>query len=881
MKKAFKTFPIGIIILCSLLIFPMCSDDPVTPPVIDEPEVNYDPEEILDDIQIPVKSGTATSFHEGEGIENSFDGDPNTIYHSNWDNSAEDYFPITLTYDFENVEKMDYLIYNPRTNGSNGHFKEFDLYIATEAEPTLKLYDSYDFQGRSTASRINFATPLEKPTQIQFVIKSGFGDDQGFASCSEMEFFQKNNENFNYLRIFTDETCTVLRDTVTEQTIAGINNKFFRQLANDIFKGTYDTEFRVQEYKSWQHPDIMAAINKTSTYGLRDNPTGIYANQDDEIMIFVGETNGQSIAALIQESGKKLDGTSYPLSKGMNKIKAKNPGLLYIMYYTETGSESPVKIHIASGTVNGYFDKQKHTQADWQRLINAATYADFDVVGENAILTFRTEAFKEYTPDGLALINKYDDLVYQQQDFMGLMKYNKRYKNKAHFLVVDEGYMYAGGYHTGYHADTQREILNPDILGTTAVWGPAHELGHTHQTRPGLRWAGMAEVTNNIHSLYIQTLWGNTSRQITDDRYNKGFNSTLVKGLALNDESDVFCRLIPFWQLKLYLMDVLGKEDFYKDVYEFMRVNPDVSTNKSDQGLSQLQFVKVACDIAQLDLTRFFELWGFLKPIDKTFDDYGTYYFTITQSEIDAVKAEIAAKGYQEPAHDLQYITDDNRNLFKSNTNIIQGTAIGSGNTVILEGWSGVAVFEAYKNGILEKITMSNTLPLTGDISEYEIWAVGATGNKARVNVVSGGGKIGISSAVASVCQPGEDIDKSFDGNLSTTYHSPWTSNEEDYPITLTYNFKNVSQMTHIIYYPRTSGNNGKFKDFDLYIATESNPTLTKYDSYDFAGSSDPSRIDFNTPIQRPIQVQFSVNPGVGGFVSCAEMEFYSQRDTN
>ena len=878
MRKTFKTLHVFILIFSIIFAFSMCKDDGVDSPDIEVPEPNYDPEEILDDIKIPVKSGTASSFQEGEGIELSFDGDLNTMYHSAWDNEPEDYFPITLTYNFENAETMDYLVYNPRISGSNGLFKEFDLYVATESEPTLKLHKNYNLKGSSTASRIDFVPALEKPTQIQFVIKSGSGDNQGFASCAEMEFFKKNNENFNYLRIFTDETCTQLRDTVTESTINSINNKFFKKLATEIFNGTYDTEFRVQEYKSWQHPDIMSKLNKTSTYGLRDNPTGIYAATDEEIMIFAGDMQGLNLSVLIQESGKKLDGTSYPLSKGMNKIKAKNPGLLYIMYYTETGTESDVKINIASGTVNGYFSKQKHKKEDWQRLINAATYADFDVIGQYAMMTFRTNAFKEYTTDGLALIDKYDDLVYQQQDFMGLVKYNKMFKNKAHFLVVDDGYMYAGGYHTGYNANTQSEILNPELLGTTAVWGPAHELGHTHQTRPGLRWAGMAEVTNNIHSLYIQTLWGNRSRQMADERYNSGFNSTLVNGLALNDEPDVFVRLIPFWQLKLYVMDVLGKEDFYKDLYEYMRVNPDVSTSNSDHGLSQLQFVRVACDIAELDLTEFFELWGFLKPIDKEVDDYGTYPFTITQSEIDAVKAQIAAKGYPKPTHRLQYITDENTNLYKGSTNITEGTATVSGNSITFEGWSGVTVFEAYKNGVLDRITMNTKIGLTGDVSEYEIWAVGSTGDKVKVNVTSAGGKIGVSSAVASVCQSGEDIDKSFDGNLSTMYHSPWTSKEEDFPITLTYNFKNVEKMSYIIYQPRTTGgNNGKFKDFEVYIATESNPTLTKYDSYDFEGSSEPGRIDFATPIEKPIQIQFAVNPGVGGFVSCAEMEFYKE----
>lgn len=877
--KTLCAFLLGI---CMVLV--SCSDQ--SPEGDDsskkELKATIDPGDILDDIKLTVKSGTASSSQSGSGIEKSFDGDLSTMYHSSWNNSASNYFPITLTYNFENVTAMDYLIYNPRASGGNGLFKEFDLYVATASKPTLTKYGSYDFKGSSTASRIDFSQALVNPTAIQFVIKSGAGDGQGFASCAEMEFFRKNNANFDYLTIFTDKTASQLKPEVTQATINAIDNRFFRELATEIFSETYNKEFRVQNYSSWQHPDIMSASNKTSTYGLRDNPTGIYAVVDEEIVVFADDLNGQSVSLFIQKSGDKLNGSSYTLTSGLNKFKARNAGLIYVMYYTATGTEAPVKLNIATGTVNGYFDKLRHAQADWSRLLNAATFQDFDVKGQYAVLTFRTAAFRQHTPNGLALIQIYDDLVYHQQDFMGLVKYNKMFKNKAYFLAVEDGYMYSGGYHTGYHIDTQSEILNADKLRTTACWGPAHELGHTHQTRPGLRWAGMAEVTNNIHSLYIQTLWGNRTRLIDEDlggglnRYNKGFNSTIAGGLALNDEPDVFCRLIPFWQMKLYLTDVLGKTEFYKDLYEFMRVTPDVTTSSSNHGLSQLQFVKVACDIAQLDLTEFFESWGFLKPIDKTVDDYGTFQFKITQSEINSVKSEIATKGYSKPKHNLKYITDDNINLFKSNTPITQGTGTVSGNSLVLSGWSGVIAFEIYLNGVLNRITTETNIGLSSDPSTYEIWAVGAAGNKVKANIVAGN-KVAISSASASVSQSGEGIEKSYDGNLNTLYHSPWNNSTNYFPVTMTYNFSNVNKISYLVYTPRTSGANGNFKEFDLYVATQSNPTLTKYGTYDFNGSTSASQVTFTTPLVNPKTIQFVVKSGVGDFVSCAEMEFFRQ----
>ena len=43
-------------------------------------------------------------------------------------NSGSNYFPITLTYNLEEVSDVDYLVYYPRTDGANGKFKEVDVY---------------------------------------------------------------------------------------------------------------------------------------------------------------------------------------------------------------------------------------------------------------------------------------------------------------------------------------------------------------------------------------------------------------------------------------------------------------------------------------------------------------------------------------------------------------------------------------------------------------------------------------------------------------------------------------------------------------------------------------------------------------------------------
>ncbi len=628
---------------------------------------NLDYSGLKDDLKIKVKSGTASSSQSGEGIEKSFDGDMATLYHSRWDRSIP--FPIVLTYDFENVPTMDYLIYYPRTSGTNGNFKKFKLYVATESNNTLTEYGTYDFEGSTSPNRISFVPSLEKPIKIQFVVESGMGGgtETSFASCAEMEFYTKNSNNFNYLTIFTDITCSQLKSTISEQDINSIPDAFFKELALEIYKEAYDTEFRVQHYEAYKNPVSLANQNKTGTLGMRDNPTGIYVDASEEIILFVENVTGQYPSLFIQDVDNEISGSTYLLSTGLNKIKSATKGLIYIMYYTPSGTEPAVKINIATGHVNGYFDSQKHKKEDWQRILNKATFKHFDVIGKYASLTFETQAFKTYTPDGLALIDKYDDLVRLEQEFIGLYKYGKEFKNRPYFLVVyGDNYMYSAGEYTGYNNSTQKNILDLSKLSTTACWGPAHELGHSLQTRPGFKWIGMTEVTNNLLSMYIQTSWKNRSR-LLETNYQNAHNSLLKKNVPHNKPGiDVFEKLVPLWQLKLYMHDVLGQNDFYKDVYEAVRNQTNIDVSVLTESYYQLEFVKIACDIAKLDLTEFFEAWGFLTEIDAEINDYAKAWFTITSQQIQATKKYIADKNYSMPKHSNIYdITDDNIAQFK------------------------------------------------------------------------------------------------------------------------------------------------------------------------------------------------------------------------
>lgn len=696
-----------------------------------------DGEDIKGDIKIKVVSGKASSAQSGSDIEKSFDGDYSTLYHSNWSNKGDNYFPITLTYNFESTSEVDYLVYHPRSSGNNGLFKEVDIEYSEDGSTFTSLI-SKDFQGSATISKVRFDQPV-RAKSFRFTVKSGAGDGQGFASCAEMEFFQKNPKNFDYSTLFTDETCSELKSGITEADIEQCEYPFFKNMAYYMMKGKYPSEFRINEFKAYPHPDIQSKTHKTNPYSRLDNPTGIAVNANENLIVFVGDTHGYDIALRVQNldvpAGDGFGGISYPLSQGTNKIAISEKGLVYVMYHTKTLDEpnaKPIKIHFASGTVNGYFDSQNPKHAGrWSELLNKAADRYFDVLGKYAHLTFETSDFRTYAGPGTELIDLYDKIAYSEMQLMGLEKFDKMFRNRMYLNVIYKDYMYATSYHTAYNRTTMGEICNPEKLKTNACWGPAHEIGHCNQTRPGLLWGGTTEVTNNIMSEYIQTtIFNQPSRVQVEDmgivyrnRYSKAWSGIIATGSPHadfknvgNSEDDVFCKLIPFWQLELYFGKVLGrtplqqadKGGFYPEIYEYVR-NKDYSS--MTHGEIQLDFVYASSKISGMNLLDFFTKWGFLTPVDKELNDYGKKQMTVTQEMIDALIQKVNALGLPKPDVALEYISDNTYELYKTKPAIVKGEnathspktfTLGNGENAVtyngesitIKNWQNVVTYE-------------------------------------------------------------------------------------------------------------------------------------------------------------------------------------------
>lgn len=506
--------------------------------------------------------------------------------------------------------------------------------------------------------------------------------------------------------------------------------------------------------------------------------TGIYFEDNDTALIWVGNTEGADISLIVQDWGKSEKPTrkrEYSLKPGLNSIAIETKGNSYISYFSnDKVSDHKIEIHILSGKVNGFFNIKTDNNERWDYLLNNAVSPIMDIIGKQVQLAYSVESLKrEATGRGVELINLYDSLITQQHQIMGLVKYNRVPKNHMLGRVIWQGFMHADGLGAAFHDNTMKDLANPDKLRTNS-WGVAHEFGHVNQVRPNMKWVGTTEVTNNIYSVWSQYIYNKSMPKLERENL-KDYDGKKIGGRitaymesafihrqpwltqAGNDRwdrqrprdwgGDHFVKLVPFWQLQLYFAvagegKAWGNKDFYGDI--FIQAIDDKTSSGVQDSYYQLAFIKRACDITKLDLTDFFEQSGMLIPIDLWVDDYTCAQMTITDADIKKVK-EYAAKYSKPTTPVLHYITANSVEAYKNNLPL-KGEK-GKGYTkeeqkIVINNnnWQNAVAFETYAGDKLIKVAFvgagsidaSQTIVHTPD-GTTTVKAVGADGTKIEV----------------------------------------------------------------------------------------------------------------------------------------------------
>ena len=575
-------------------------------------------------------------------------------------------------------------------------------------------------------------------------------------AAHEIIFYMKNPDALDMLEYFTDESYSELKDGVTEEQIDAIENEFFHNLAADIYSGDYDTKYRAATYKPYPHPDIDAKRFRTSTYSLNDNVTGMYFEKGEHV-VFVNETYGIPVSLRVIDYQPydnmpedspgwcNEDGHYYPLIKGQNKLNIERRGLVYVMYHTEDPNAKPIKINFPTALINKYYDLENEPDADWTTMLKEAKADHIDMVGKHTIFTLPVEWVQHYcgtAAKAKQVINQADSITFLQEQIQGHHKYKTGgHRNRMLYSsTMAKAFMFAGAYRTGYSLrygtkgknphyqdGTINMLLNPKKFRVDG-WGAYHEVGHVNQL-PGFKWTGLAEVTNNFTAMYCAHFfigdnypkhksdymllmsgeWYDEKgvKHNTTNRYdaawqcfNNDGNPHAFSGYVGGDPPgelgpgiDPFFRIVPFWQLYLYNTLVMGRKDFYPDVYHWCRTGnlPDGSPNvvapevevvfdsktmtgpgvdgekykMSNDGERQLNFIRLCCDAAQEDLTEFFTQWGLMTPFYGIVEDYGNHVLRVTPEMIQEVYDY--AKKYPKPAKkNIWFIHNYNLDKFRN-----------------------------------------------------------------------------------------------------------------------------------------------------------------------------------------------------------------------
>ena len=527
-------------------------------------------------------------------------------------------------------------------------------------------------------------------------------------------------------------------------------------------RGEPEKCYRERKFRAYKPVEEQQEKLKTGISSYFENPTGIAFQAGERVSLMVTGGKGQELRLIVHEfdaadekwfdiTRPSLSGvqktkvnplpthTEYELQEGENELIICNRGLGYLHYRSANPQEAPeVLVKIKGGRVNGVITPADDA-ATYQRLLAAATYPAMDLLGQRVQLIFPTEGLRKGCPeDARPLIGIYDRiLTLIEDDLLGWSRY--RVHTGGHVLVrpIADGSLCAGEMGVFFPKWAFPGMANAQNVEKSS-WGPAHELGHQLQTRPGMMWMGTVEVTNNIAAMYVNyklaphrlRLETAMSANARGERMRGGIFDCFVnnaitrrrlwqfQGAALPAElppawkdtaRDVFTDVAPLWQLLLYNHEVRGQKDFYPQIYESVR-NTDES--KLTQGELRVLFCKRACDAAGLDLSEFLVKTGILAPIDRVVGDYESAHMTITR---DMCLETIAyAHRYPKPESAvLYYLTGKSLPIYRDRLAVQRPAAdfappaIENGRLELPPGvWQNAVAFEAYRGSELLHISL-------------------------------------------------------------------------------------------------------------------------------------------------------------------------------
>ena len=380
-------------------------------------------------------------------------------------------------------------------------------------------------------------------------------------------------------------------------------------------------------------------------------------------------------------------------------------------------------------------------------------------------------------------IYDYTEEMYNKQNGLD---YSKYFNHHGIALGNFSGYMSGGWRNCNYNQNTMNSIIGAIASEAGSTWGPAHEIGHQHQSVFTVN--GLTEVTNNMHSNIAVWYMGMGTSRVNGtegnlatvyENFKKG-NHYLFHAHSSGSQN-LWTQTQMYYRLWMYYHLTGHKTDFFPTLFELNRKDRMSSNNlgwidgkgHASGTASMLKYYKQACQAAGEDLTEFFRAHGFFFLLDqKERGDYSTSFYTQTQSEVDAAIAWVKAQGYPENLAPI-FINDcdatvsyspdgkTKRSYWDPETGNGRNAKIGmytdligesakaegylyklSGSTlnILTENASGAIGFVAYSDGELVAFTNNFSVSLPVTAVNVKVYAVQADGTKVEIKSAAEGG---------------------------------------------------------------------------------------------------------------------------------------------
>lgn len=380
-------------------------------------------------------------------------------------------------------------------------------------------------------------------------------------------------------------------------------------------------------------------------------------------------------------------------------------------------------------------------------------------------------------------IYDYTEAMYTSR---GGVDYSKYFNHHGIALGNFSGYMSGGWRNCNYNQNTMGDIIGNIAISAGQAWGPAHEIGHQHQSVFTVN--GLTEVTNNMFSnIAIWYMGMGTSRvngtegnlATVYENFKKG-NHFLFHAHS-NGSQNLWSQTQMYYRLWMYYHLTGHKTDFFPTLFELNRKDRMSSNNlgwidgkgHASGTASMLKYYKQACQAAGEDLTEFFRAYGFFFLLNqKERGDYSTSFYTQTQAEVDAAIAWVKAQGYPENLAPI-FINDcvavasyghdgkTKRSYWDPETGNGRNAKIGmytdfigesakaegylyklSGSTlnILTDNASGAVGFVAYSGDELVAFTNNFSVVLPVTAVNVKVYAVQADGTKVEIKSAAEGG---------------------------------------------------------------------------------------------------------------------------------------------